>query len=299
MNTSQNRFAGETGRVLNIPIAQVRALPQVRTQFKEASIAELASSIEAYGLLEPIVVRPDGDGFTVVIGERRLRALQKANAEFAPAIVADIDEDNREEIQLIENIQREDLSVKDLSNSVHKLWKKHRSVPEVARRCGKSKSWVVKRLALAMDVGPLTAQLLDANAKDTEMLYAFATLEKADDRRARALLPDLLEKTKGRKNVQIELQIALGKKAEQQTEPAAESTNLDLFKDNAGPGSLADKNDTSLNVSSEIALMKTSLQIATAALKEIEGFSKAMSPSEKAMNMRRIATAALNKIQGI
>jgi hypothetical protein len=60
------------------------------------------------------------------------------------------------------------------------------------------------------------------------LLYAFSMLEKADDQRARALLPDILEKQKGRKDVQSELQIALGKKADSKPEEE-ENQNLDLF----------------------------------------------------------------------
>lgn len=227
MNAS--RFAGETSTVKMIPTELVRALPQVRTTFKESSIAELAADIEAHGVLQPLVVRPDGKGYTVIIGERRLRAIQKLNAPFVPAIVAEIKEAEREEIQLIENIQREDLSAKDLTGSIHKLWKKHGSVAKVAQVCNKSKSWVSKRLAIALEVGALTVQLLDANIKDVELLYAFSMLEKADDQRARALLPDILEKQKGRKDVQSELQIALGKKADSKPEEKEESQNLDLF----------------------------------------------------------------------
>ena len=146
-----------------------------------------------------------------------------------PAIVAEIKEAEREEIQLVENIQREDLSAKDLTGSIHKLWKKHGSIAKVAQICNKSKSWVSKRLAIALDVGALTVQLLDANVKDVELLYAFSMLEKADDQRARALLPDILEKQKGRKDVQSELQIALGKKADSKPEEKEEDVNLDLF----------------------------------------------------------------------
>lgn len=227
MNAS--RFAGENSTVKMIPTELVRALPQVRTTFKESSIAELAADIEAHGVLQPLVVRPDGKGYTVIIGERRLRAIQKLNAPFVPAIVAEIKEAEREEIQLIENIQREDLSAKDLTGSIHKLWKKHGSVAKVAQVCNKSKSWVSKRLAIALEVGALTVQLLDANIKDVELLYAFSMLEKADDQRARALLPDILEKQKGRKDVQSELQIALGKKADSKPEEKEEDVNLDLF----------------------------------------------------------------------
>lgn len=249
MNAS--RFAGENSTVKMIPTELVRALPQVRTTFKESSIAELAADIEAHGVLQPLVVRPDGKGYTVIIGERRLRAIQKLNAPFVPAIVAEIKEAEREEIQLIENIQREDLSAKDLTGSIHKLWKKHGSVAKVAQVCNKSKSWVSKRLAIALEVGALTVQLLDANIKDVELLYAFSMLEKANDQRARALLPDILEKQKGRKDVQSELQIALGKKADSKPEEKEENTNLDLFDE---PAAITDREQKDTEIKLEAAI---------------------------------------------
>lgn len=259
-------FSGETSTVKMIPTELVRALPQVRTTFKESSIAELAADIEAHGVLQPLVVRPDGKGYTVIIGERRLRAIQKLNAPFVPAIVAEIKEAEREEIQLIENIQREDLSAKDLTSSIHKLWKKHGSVAKVAKVCNKSKSWVSKRLAIALEVGPLTVQLLDANIKDVELLYAFSMLEKADDQRARALLPDILEKQKGRKDVQSELQIALGKKADSKPEEKEEDVNLDLF-DTPAVITSGDE-DTALKLKTAINALRT---VAEKAKKRTDG----------------------------
>jgi ParB family chromosome partitioning protein len=244
-------FAGENTTVKMIPTELIRALPQVRTTFKDSSIAELAADIEAHGVLQPLVVRPDGKGYTIIIGERRFRAIQKLNAPFVPAIVAEIKETEREEIQLIENIQREDLSAKDLTGSIHKLWKKHGSVAKVAQICNKSKSWVSKRLAIALEVGALTVQLLDANIKDVELLYAFSMLEKADDQRARALLPDILEKQKGRKDVQSELQIALGKKADSKPEEKEESQNLDLFDT---PTVATDQNQKDTEIKLEAAI---------------------------------------------
>lgn len=252
---NSNRFSGENGTVKLIPTELVRALPQVRTTFKESSIAELAADIEAHGILQPLVVRPDGKGYTIIIGERRFRAIQKLNAPFVPAIVAEIKETEREEIQLIENIQREDLSAKDLTGSIHKLWKKHGSVAKVAQVCNKSKSWVSKRLAIALEVGALTVQLLDANVKDVELLYAFSMLEKADDQRARALLPDILEKQKGRKDVQSELQIALGKKADSKPEEEKEDRNLDLF-DTPAVATDRNKNDTEIKLEAAINALR-------------------------------------------
>ncbi len=281
----------EAGTVQMIPRHLIDVPEQVRTKFNESSIKELAADIRRRGgLIQNLTVRPIGNRFQLAIGGRRFKAIEYLGDEIVPAIVANISDDELEEMQLAENIQREDLSASDVANSIAKMWKKHGSITEVARRCNKSRSWVCKRLALALDVGPLTTELLDANAKDVELLYAFATLEKADDRRASALLPDLLEKVKGRKDVQEELKIALGKKAEATpaAEEVVEDTNLDLFKDNTP--TIATEGSYSL---------AASLQIALDALKAITNTRKDITPADKAHAMRKLAQDALAKIGAI
>ncbi|HYI43189.1 MAG TPA: ParB/RepB/Spo0J family partition protein, partial [Sphingomicrobium sp.] len=99
--------SASTGGVREIEIGRIRANPnQPRTQFDEAAIAELADSIAKRGVLQPILLRPHGDGFEIVAGERRWRAAQVARLHRVPAIVRDIDDSAAAEIALIENIQR-------------------------------------------------------------------------------------------------------------------------------------------------------------------------------------------------
>jgi ParB/RepB/Spo0J family partition protein len=81
-----------------------------RTEMNIEKLNELASSIAEIGLLEPIIVRPASDGYEVVVGERRYRASQQAGLEKIPAIVREYDDDEVILLNLIENIQREDLS---------------------------------------------------------------------------------------------------------------------------------------------------------------------------------------------
>lgn len=132
-------------------------------------------------------------------------------------------------------------------------------------------------------------QLLDANIKDVELLYAFSMLEKADDQRARALLTDILEKQKGRKDVQSELQITLGKKADSKPEEEEEDSNLDLFD-----------TPTATTDSNEDAAIK--LKIAIDALRAIAGQAKKRSDG-KCWILSNAAMAelseAIEKIQGV
>ena len=81
-----------------------------RLEFTKAGLDELADSIRQVGLIEPIIVRPKSDGYEVVVGERRYRAAQQAGLERVPVIVRDYTDQEVMELNLIENIQREDLS---------------------------------------------------------------------------------------------------------------------------------------------------------------------------------------------
>ncbi len=75
-----------------VPVDQIRPNPyQPRTEMDEEALAELADSIRTHGVLEPIIVRPSGDGYELVVGERRWRAAQQAGLSEIPAVVRDID----------------------------------------------------------------------------------------------------------------------------------------------------------------------------------------------------------------
>src|SRR3954464_9337695 len=81
-----------------------------RLRFSKSGLDDLAASIKQYGILEPIIVRPVNSHFEVVVGERRYRAAQQAGLELVPTIVRDYSDDEVMEINLVENVQREDLS---------------------------------------------------------------------------------------------------------------------------------------------------------------------------------------------
>ena len=93
--------------VRSIPVGKIDPNPdQPRTRFDDAAVEELAQSIRVDGVIQPILLRPSGDRFLIVAGERRWRAAQRANLAEIPAIVRAIDDDRILEIALIENIQR-------------------------------------------------------------------------------------------------------------------------------------------------------------------------------------------------
>ena len=132
------------GGVREIEIGRIRPNPnQPRTLFAEESIDELADSIGERGVLQPILLRPHGDGYEIIAGERRWRAAQRARLHSIPAIVRDIDDAAAAEIALIENIQREDLNAIEEAEGYRQLIEQHGHSPEdVGRLVHKSRSHV-------------------------------------------------------------------------------------------------------------------------------------------------------------
>lgn len=116
---------------------------QPRKHFDEQSLDELAQSILEHGIVQPLIVAKNGKQYIIIAGERRFRAAQKAGLEVAPAIVRSFGEQEKLEIALIENIQRQDLTILDLAAAYLKLHDQFGlSYDEVAQRVGKSPSAV-------------------------------------------------------------------------------------------------------------------------------------------------------------
>jgi ParB family chromosome partitioning protein len=117
--------------------------------FSEESIDELADSIAERGVLQPILLRPHGDGYEIIAGERRWRAAQRARLHSIPAIVRDVDDASAAEIALIENIQREDLNAIEEAEGYKQLIEQHGHSPDdIGRLVHKSRSHVANLLRL-------------------------------------------------------------------------------------------------------------------------------------------------------
>jgi len=122
---------------------------QPRTRMDEAALAELAASIRAHGVVQPIVVIRSGGGYQLVAGERRWRAAQMAGLKEIPAVVRDFSESQMLEIALIENIQREDLNPIEEARAYQKLMDHFGLLQEeVAKRVGKERSSIANALRL-------------------------------------------------------------------------------------------------------------------------------------------------------
>jgi ParB family transcriptional regulator, chromosome partitioning protein len=138
------------GGVREIDVARIRPNPnQPRVQFDEAALSELADSIRERGVLQPILLRPDGDDYLIIAGERRWRAAQRAQLHTIPAIVREIDESTTAELALIENIQRLDLNPLEEAEGYRQLVQRHgHTQDDIGRIVHKSRSHVANLLRL-------------------------------------------------------------------------------------------------------------------------------------------------------
>lgn len=136
--------------VLEIPVDDIRPNPyQPRKSFDEQSLAELADSIKTHGLLQPIVVVEDLDGYVLVAGERRLRASKAAGLPTIKAVVVHVDEHQMRQHALIENIQRDQLNVVDLAQAYEELLKAHGLThDELSRIVHKSRAHITNTIRL-------------------------------------------------------------------------------------------------------------------------------------------------------
>lgn len=137
-------------QLLDIPLTKIiRDESQPRQTFDEEALAALAASIKANGVLQPIVVVKHGDKYQIVAGERRFRAAHIAGLKTIPTIVRTLSAQNRLELSIIENAQREDLNALELATAYAKLKSQFNLTPkEIGDRIGKSESSIINTMRL-------------------------------------------------------------------------------------------------------------------------------------------------------
>ncbi|MCT3613090.1 nucleoid occlusion protein [Lactobacillus acidophilus] len=159
---------------------------QPRREFSEDSIKELAETLDKDGLLQPIVVREDGDQYEIIAGERRYRAAKSLGWETIPAIVKNMDDDQAASLALIENLQREDLNPIDEAKAYTNLMKLNNlTQTALAKDMGKSQSYVANKLRL-LKLGDEVQQALIEGKITARHGRALIGLSKDDQKRVLA-----------------------------------------------------------------------------------------------------------------
>ena len=142
--------AAGAGTVAEIPLRLIAPNPdQPRKHFDEEKLAELAESIRAHGVIQPLVLNRHGDRYLIIAGERRYRASKLAGLATVPAVVRELSEREITEIAIVENLQREDLNPVEAAMAIRDLMEQFGLTQEqVAARIGKSRPAIANLLRL-------------------------------------------------------------------------------------------------------------------------------------------------------
>ena len=168
--TEESTSASRAGHALQLPVEQI--LPgdaQPRQKFDDVALSELAESIRAHGVIQPIVVRQrplqnqagSAMQYEIIAGERRWRAAQKAGLKSIPVVISDAAENDTLTLALVENLQREDLNPIEEAEAFHRL---HETLgytqQEIAEAVGKDRTTVANSLRLLKLPAPVRQQVL-------------------------------------------------------------------------------------------------------------------------------------------
>lgn len=207
----------------NIDPSQIIVLGQVRTEFDEESLRELAEDIADRGILQPLTVRKTEEGFVLVAGERRLRAAKLAGLQVVPVLVSRMSVDEHHAAQLAENIQREDLTTLETAKAIKMLHDLGHSVSEIANQVHKSKSWVSKRLAAANPNLSWQARkiLEEGMTEDLELVLTVDQVAKLDYYEGQQLVTAIGQGKAGRETAREKLVTVKAKEAARQAQREA------------------------------------------------------------------------------
>jgi ParB family chromosome partitioning protein len=195
---SEHEFATSVAQIdaggVFVPLAKISYGANVRTKtgLDRESLGQLAESIRERGVLQPVVLRKTTTGFEVVAGHRRCMASSMAGLSSVPALITEADDGAALEIQIIENIQRENLGLLETAQAVRSMLALHGKPATVAEKLKKSKAWVSKHLTITAPTFPaeIAAMLADGTCEDLETLVSLGQIAKHPN--GGALLPRLM-----------------------------------------------------------------------------------------------------------
>lgn len=237
--------------VIQLPVADIEPNRyQPRSIFNEEKISELAQTIHTHGMIQPIIVRKTEDErYEIIAGERRWRAVQSLDWEYIPGIVRDMNETETASVALIENLQREELTVIEEATAYAKLIDMHELTQEaLAQRLGKNQSTIANKLRLLKLPEAVQHALLN---KEITERHARALIKVDDPEKQVELLVEILERHLNVK--QTEEKIAnLNKPTTKKKQPRLKGINKDIrIAMNTIRQSLNMVSDTGIDVESD------------------------------------------------
>lgn len=173
-----------SNRVQYLPVEHITPNPQQpRRQFAADGLKELAQSITAYGILQPLTVRKQENGYQLVAGERRLRAAKMVGLKEVPCLIAQVEERDAGLLALIENLQRRDLNCFEEAEAIASLLRRYGlSQEQAAQKLGKSQSAVANKLRLLRLEEDVREEILTKNLTERHA-RALLRLSDAESRR--------------------------------------------------------------------------------------------------------------------
>ena len=180
LNTDDEVQTAGSSNICEVSVENIQPNPnQPRRDFDDDSLQELANSIRQIGIIQPITLRDSGDGtYTIIAGERRWRASQRAGLTHIPAYIRTVDDENMMEMALVENIQRQDLTALEIALAYQHLIEQYNLTQEqLSDKVGKNRATVANYLRLLKLPAPIQMALKN---KVIDMGHARALLALND-----------------------------------------------------------------------------------------------------------------------
>lgn len=194
-------FADQGAQYSLIPLDMIQVKTQIRESFEdeENTLEDLAASIKVRGVLQPILLRPNSDGYELIAGERRYRASKLAGLEQIPAYIREMSDEEAEDAQMAENIQRKNLTQIEEAKKIQRDLDKLGSVDAVLEKHQKSRPWLSKMLALLNLPEQAKRLVMENVSADVEVINTVKMVEKINPVKAKELVEDL-KRTRGKEN---------------------------------------------------------------------------------------------------
>lgn len=204
---SQKEYESDAIAIQNIPLKQIEVEKQVRQHFDEEKLSELADSIREHGIQNPIHVRFVEEGkYVIITGERRFRASQNLNIEFIPCIVhkEQLSENDIKALQLIENLQRQDLTGIEIAKGFEALAKDGLNPRAIARTLGISEATISKGKMIIKRLNPEWIEEIERTKSNLSLNELYNIAKEASKQKRAGLYQSIMKKCGQTVQVEVE-----------------------------------------------------------------------------------------------